>query len=126
VFAVNAQSGALSPIPESPYPSLTGAGNLDFSWSGNFAYLAACGDGTVGGYSVSRTNGTLSVLRRSPFPSDACPNAIATDVTNLFVANYYANTMSVYRINRSSGGLVAIPGSPFPVGASPASVVIVR
>jgi 6-phosphogluconolactonase (cycloisomerase 2 family) len=76
-FAIDATSGALTPLAGSPYPAGTGAGAIPaFSPDGGYLYVMNQTADTVSGYSIDSTTGVLTPLA----------NAVATGTTPSWIA----------------------------------------
>jgi 6-phosphogluconolactonase len=90
-----------------------------------FAYVAN-DSGTISGYLLNATNGKLSSVVGSPFPTTTeSLNSVAVDPTNRFVyATYGVTNKNVegFTINCVTGQLTPIPGSPFSAGVSPYAI----
>jgi 6-phosphogluconolactonase len=95
---------------------------------GRYVYTANNSDNSISGYRIG-SNGTLTPVPGSPFPTAARPLSVAVDplgrsvyVTNL-VNKFLPGTVSAYRIG-NEGALTPIPGSPFPAGKGPWAVAV--
>ena len=76
-FAIDATSGALSPLAGSPYPAGTGAGAIPaFSPGGGYLYVMNQTAATVSGYSIDATSGVLTPL----------PNNVGTGTNPSWIA----------------------------------------
>jgi 6-phosphogluconolactonase (cycloisomerase 2 family) len=127
-YSVNLTTGALTEL------GTVTVGNLPFDVAltpaGSFLYVPNFNDGTISGFSVSKTTGALTALAGSPFADgDSGPSAVVVSPNGkfLFVANVSTNSAgsnSVFSISSATGALTAIPGSPFP-GAGPGNGVTV-
>jgi 6-phosphogluconolactonase len=131
-YTIDRTTGALSPIPGSPFA----AGSLPFSVvvdsSGNFAYVANFASNNVSAYTIDHTTGALSPVPGSPFAAGTNPFSVAVDPSGNFA--YVANgcgdpacslgTVSAYTIDRTTGALSPVPGSPFAAGSFPSSVAV--
>jgi 6-phosphogluconolactonase len=108
-----ASSGALTPVPGSPFSA--GATPTAVVVADNFLYAINSLDGTISGYSVNSTNGVLTPLAGSPFA--IVGSSLATDYLgqHLYVAALTA--IQAFNIDSTSGGLTP-SGSPFPVGGA--------
>jgi 6-phosphogluconolactonase (cycloisomerase 2 family) len=97
---------------------------------GNFVYTndnpsGAPGSNTVSALSVG-TDGTLTPIAGSPFPTGGTGDGGGFYATNravvngklLFVSNAVSGDVSVFTIDPTSGALTAAPGSPFKTGAA--------
>lgn len=104
-----ASSGALTPVPGSPF--VTGTQPLSMTTVNNLLYISNAGDGTLSGYMIDSTSGVLTPMAASPFPIAA--GAITTDVPGAFLYVSGPQGMLTYSINGSNGGLTQV-GSPVP------------
>jgi hypothetical protein len=108
-------TGALTPVPNSPFP----AGTVPFAlvWNGsllspgNLLYAIDSSDGTISGYSINSTNGVLTPV--SGFPFSIAGLSMATDSFGQYL--YVASPIGIqaFAINISSGALTPSTGSPF-------------
>jgi 6-phosphogluconolactonase (cycloisomerase 2 family) len=129
-YAIDGTTGALSPVPGSPFatPSISGA--IDFPISiaveptGRVAYVANAFSNTVSAYSIDATTGTLSPVAGSPFATGSSPFSVAVDPTGHFayVANLGSNSISGYTVNTTAGALSPVAGSPFGAGSGPIQI----
>jgi len=89
-FTIDSSSGLLAPIPGSPIgETYTGPVSIVIDPSGKYLYVAnQQSSGNVAGYTIG-SNGALSLLTSSPYPTGAQPNLIASDPNGnfLFVGN---------------------------------------
>jgi 6-phosphogluconolactonase len=126
-FAIDMASGALAPVPGSPFPTGHAPSALAVDPSGTHLYVTNESDGTVSAFAISST-GVLNPVPGSPFAAGAGPVGVAVDSRgHLYVANGLSNDISAYSIvatGSSSGALTPIPGSPFPVGTQPNAITI--
>jgi 6-phosphogluconolactonase len=122
-YAVNAGTGALTPIAGSPFVS-TGSGPAAVSVApgGNFLYVANSASNDLSVFSIASGTGVLSPV--ATVAAGDVPYGIAVDPTGsyLYVSNSSSNNVSAYAITASSGALTEISGSPFPVGIAPTSL----
>ena len=119
-------SGALTPVPGSPYTVST-PGCIDPSPSGitdfygRFLYTSDEGASDISGYAIAGRTGTLTELARSPFPDyggcpsgKASPRGLTTEPTGrfLYVLNGNYSNISIYSINAGHGFLAHIKDTP--------------
>jgi 6-phosphogluconolactonase len=130
VYSVN--SGALTEVSGSPFPTFPNAVAMCLTPSGNFLYVLNSNLAVVFGYTVS-SSGRLQQFAGLPTPtstgpsaSSAGPLAMAMDPAGrfLYVANTLQNTAAILTINSSTGALTPITGSPFIAGTNPISITI--
>jgi 6-phosphogluconolactonase len=139
-MSITPGSGALTPIPGSPFFSqpIVGVGNaLAPDPLGRFLYVLA--GGSITGYSINPTNGVLSQLAGFPLsPSQEIgASSMSIDPSGKFL--YIASSVSQpalgegppvvygYSINQTTGALTALPSSPFSIGGiQPMAITITR
>jgi 6-phosphogluconolactonase len=108
-FAITPSSGALTPIPGSPFAA--GNGPLGIATLSNFVYVSNATDGTISAYSITPGSGVLTPVPGSPFPIAA--GALGTDGFGLLFASTAAG-IRVFIIDFPAGTPSEAPGSPFP------------
>ena len=128
-YAVNATTGALTPIPGSPFAADLAPVSIAADPRSKFAYVANCGSfcagggenyGVISGYTINATTGALKIiweLRFPPGPGDY-PESMTVDPAGKF-AYVSSGSLWGYKINASTLALTAVPGSPFGSGGSP-------
>jgi 6-phosphogluconolactonase (cycloisomerase 2 family) len=123
-FAVNPNTGMLTPLSGSPFPSSSGPGQIVLHPSGKFVYVVGYTDGTVWGYSVNETTGALTPVPGNPATAGNGPFglAITSSGKNLYVVNSSDDTLQGFSINTSTGQLTN--QGTVPVGSIPESVTI--
>ena len=115
-FAINAVSGALTPISGSPFAEGFPVSPLAIDPTGKFAYMeqTATSNTILLGFAIDSTTGFLSSVPGSPFPAGSL-FPITVDPTGKFA---YASDPSAgvlaFAIDGTTGTLTPIPGSPFP------------
>jgi DNA-binding beta-propeller fold protein YncE len=121
-YAINASTGALSPVPNSPYAAGTNPVAASVDPSGRFLYVANQGSGNVSAFRIDAGTGALTPLTPipGPFPAGTSPSAIGIDPAGkyLYVAN--SGGVSAFSID-ANGALATIPG-PFTAGTAPAAI----
>jgi 6-phosphogluconolactonase (cycloisomerase 2 family) len=147
VYSVDGNSGALTPVQGSPFPSgSSDPVSLATSPLGNSLFVANecvsstdCSQGSVAVFSVNATTGNLTPIAGSPFPLGVYePSSIGVTPSGnfVFVASQCATSSScnqggvvaVFASDPSTGALSPVPGSPFltggaePSAASPSAV----
>jgi 6-phosphogluconolactonase len=75
--------GALTSIPESPFPAGTEPVSITVTRNGRFAYVANLHGGNISAYHVS-SNGALAPLPGSPFKAGIEPVSISADPARNF------------------------------------------
>jgi 6-phosphogluconolactonase (cycloisomerase 2 family) len=125
-FTIDPNSGALTPISGSPFPTgPTGSfpGPSALIANGNFLYVALAGtvnaNNQIVVFSIDQNTGSLTPIPASPFVTGNDPLYMAlVPVTTssqafLYTANIQDNTISAFTANNSTGVLTPVSGSPY-------------
>lgn len=131
-YTIDGSSGALTPMPTSPFAAPTFPGSAVADPSSRFLYVPSQGAnsmiGTILAYSINQSTGALTAIPGYQFPlTDAggivTPAAVTIDPSGKFL---YATinepgtgpnlAVAVFTINHSDGTLTPISGSPFAIG----------
>ncbi len=130
-YRIDQATGALTPVPGSPFATVRSPNTLTVAGQGRFLYAADLNAGEIAEYAIDGTSGTLRPLPGSPFQAkDAAGGSYAgvlrTDHGGRFVfaLNPGINNLSVYAVNPDTGALSVVPGSPFATGAQPLSLAV--
>jgi 6-phosphogluconolactonase len=116
VFSITASTGALTPVPGSPFPMGVSPINMALSPSGGFLYVTGGGSlgtsGNVQAFTVSQ--GVPSLVLGSPFSTGTNPYglAIAPGGGFLYTGNNFDNSISEFTVN-ADGSLTQLASSPF-------------
>jgi 6-phosphogluconolactonase (cycloisomerase 2 family) len=122
VYKIDPATGALTPIPGSPFPSPGLIQSLVIDPTGRFVYLVAlnANRGYVWGYRIDHPTGALTLISGSPFPAGDFSDGLTVDATGRFVyvSNIYGGNnnggnISGFEIDLHTGALKPMPGSPF-------------
>jgi 6-phosphogluconolactonase (cycloisomerase 2 family) len=122
-FSIDSSTGALTPVPGSPFKIPLNANVSGFAIhpSGRYIYVSTAGAANgILAWSIDTIAGTLAVLPASPFAPGTTPVGIAIDPTGKFL--YSSNAVSGggisgFTIDTGSGSLTSMAGSPFDTGA---------
>ena len=151
-FSINQTTGALTPLPGSPFPIIPYTCGICFNFdtiyglaidpSGNFLIGGGEMNGVVYVYRIEAGTGSISEVAGSPFveqtPSCAgvgsCfPGAAITDVTvtptgqYVFVSSQYGvNGLAMYDFDSSTGALSNLTWSPSPYNTWSTTSAVVR
>jgi 6-phosphogluconolactonase (cycloisomerase 2 family) len=130
-YSIDRKTGALTPVPTSPFATGYGPTCVAVDPTGQFVYVTGTGNsiflGTVSGYSIDRKTGVLTPVPGSPFAATPGTFVIAVDPTARFAyvaTSDSTSTVLGYRIDRKTGTLTPIPGSPFGGVSTPQSVAV--
>jgi 6-phosphogluconolactonase len=131
-FSIDETSGALTPVPGSPFIVPVGACNpkADFCQeipsdtaiepTGTYLYAALGIESAIAGFVIDRSTGALSDLPGSPYPEQspegdfcpfnafgACPNSWTESIDPsgkfIYVADNQFNDISIFKVNESTG-----------------------
>jgi len=121
-----AATGALTEVPDSPFPTVTGTNALTLS-QGSYLFIAEGVPGAqlpipsyIDGFAVDPTTGALTAVPNSPYQmnpvSDACSvvpkDLLAVSGRYLYVADAYESAVSGFAIG-STGALTELKNSPY-------------
>lgn len=129
VFAVNADSGLLSRLPEPPPRTGKGPVALALDPAGRFSFVANAGDNTVSVF-THRREGTAAIFpiyhTESKYAVGSNPRALTVDPTGnfLLVANAGDNSLSMFNIHFHQGLLKLVDGAPYPTGTAPVAMAV--
>jgi 6-phosphogluconolactonase (cycloisomerase 2 family) len=80
-YTINAVTGALSPVADSPFAAGRGPRSITVDLSGKFVYVANFGSNNVSAFTINPTTGALSPVAGSPFPAEGGPFSVVTTGT---------------------------------------------
>ncbi len=127
-FSIDPTSGALMPLPGSPYQAAPGVDQIPaFTPDGKYVYfLDGTNPGGVTGYSIDATSGALTLISGSPFPAGSGPNWISftPDGKYAYVANNDEDTISAYSVNDTNGVLTPLSTPTFQTDEHPEDLSI--
>jgi 6-phosphogluconolactonase (cycloisomerase 2 family) len=112
-FSIDGTTGALTPVPNSPYviPGLTIAADPQ----GRFLFVG--GAGVINAFTIN-VDGSLTLVTGSPFSnSNGTPTQIVTDSSGKYLYALNGSTIAEYSYNQTTGVLTSL-GSPFSAGMS--------
>jgi 6-phosphogluconolactonase len=127
VFSVNDATGALTPVPGSPFPPGSGGGPYSVTFNPAGTLLATANDtfpGAVSVFAVS-AEGALTEIPGSPFVTGGNASqsvAFSPDGKLLAASNFDSESVSLFSV-ASNGGLTLAPQSPFSAGNGPIGVM---
>ena len=114
-FAVNNSTGALSPLPGSPFPlpspfGLPGLGEgMVADSQGKFLYVANVG---INAFSINAATGALTSIASPPITSGSGLE-VTIDPFGKFLYSADGSQISAFTIDSNTGVLTAVAGSPF-------------
>jgi 6-phosphogluconolactonase len=125
-YAINPTTGALTPIPGSPFTVGTNPNAVALDTTSKFLYVANALSSNISAFSVDPSTGALTPLPGSPFATGYTPDAIAVYPLGnfLYIANQLSDNIWAYQIDSETGTLTPISGSPFFAGHSPTSLTM--
>ncbi len=107
-FSIDATSGALTAVPNSPYTNVSFPESIAADPKG--AVLFVGGSAGITAFTVSPTDGSLTFVGLTP--TTAGPTQLVTDGLGKYVYALTGSTISAFSYT-SSGALTAVPGSSF-------------
>jgi 6-phosphogluconolactonase (cycloisomerase 2 family) len=112
-FAIASDTGALTPVPGSPFPA--GTNPTAVVLAGSFLYAINSPDRTIdrtiSGYSINSANGVLTPLSGSPFAIVGF--SLAADSSGQYLYVPGPTGIQAFSIDSTSGALNPLTGSPF-------------
>ncbi len=117
-FTIGA-TGALAPLPGSPFPAGASPQQVAITPSGEFLYASDGNDpeGGISAYTIDSSTGNLTALAGSPFAtaSSGQPDGLSIDPSGnfLYAALTFNNSIAAFTINSNTGVLTPVAGSPF-------------
>jgi 6-phosphogluconolactonase len=118
-------TGALFPVPGSPFPAGGNPLSLAFGAGGKFLYSANPDptNPSISGFSIDLGTGALTPLSGSPFPLPVS-HYIATDQTGAYLYVTSGASIVGYAIDATTGALTPLPGFPVAAGANAYSITV--
>jgi 6-phosphogluconolactonase (cycloisomerase 2 family) len=116
-YRINATTGALEAVTNSPFAAGLGPSSVAVHPSGEFVYVANGSSASISAYRIDASNGALipidadgAVVGIQHFPAGTNPRSISVDPSGqyAYVANFGDDNVSVQRIDTSSGALTFI------------------
>jgi hypothetical protein len=77
-YTINATTGALAPVPGSPFAAGFQSNSVAVSANGQFAYVANVNSKDVSAYTINATTGALTPVPGSPFAAGAFAFSVTT------------------------------------------------
>ncbi|HZW95020.1 MAG TPA: beta-propeller fold lactonase family protein [Candidatus Eremiobacteraceae bacterium] len=112
-FSIVSGTGALTPVPGSPFSSGTNPSTLAFA--NGFLYALNqpfTPNSSISGYSVNSNSGVLTPLSGSPFAISGVSMVTDSFGEYLYVAGL--DGIQPFAINSTSGALARVSASPYP------------
>jgi 6-phosphogluconolactonase len=133
-FSFDDTSGALTPVPNSPYAvGLTPQG-IAVSKDGNYVFVANTGSNNVSVFSICAAasatcltpDGSMTAAG-TPVSAGVGPVAVAVDhgFNYVYVLNYSSSSVSQYRYSPGTGALTPLSPVSISTGLNPTSLVVV-
>jgi 6-phosphogluconolactonase len=124
-YAINKSTGALVPVPGSPFTADQIPYAVTIDPTGGFAYVANYSSSTISVFKIDQCSGSLWASTTSVPTGGTHPISLALDPQGrfLYVPNTLSNNVSAFAVG-SNGTLTAVPGSPFASGPSTQGVAV--
>ncbi len=128
-FNIDPNTGALSPILESPFTATNGSGPsaITVDPSGKYVYATTPGSSfSIWCFTITSTNGQLVAVTSSPFSLSAGGLFALFDPNGnyFYIGSQSGNGVAGYTYNPSTGAPTVISGSPFSTGTPPGKMVL--
>jgi len=122
-FTIDSQTGALTLMPGSPFPTLENGQpyGIQVDPSGKFLYVALSNSNGIAAFTIDPTTGALTTVPGSPFQTSSAQFTQTYELTIapsgkfLYAFNFNGNTVTAFTINPTSGVLTTVAGSPFAI-----------
>ena len=114
VSSIDPASGALTPVPGSPFLAGRFTIGVGADASSRFVYAANKWSGDISAFTLDATTGGLTPVSGSPFPVTAIPASISVHPSGrfLYVSKVgFGSGISAYMIDGATGALTLVPGS---------------
>jgi 6-phosphogluconolactonase len=114
-YSINKSTGALVPVPGSPFTAEQIPYAIAIDPTGSFAYVANYSSGSVSVFKIDQTTGSLVSLGQGVPTGGFGSLYLSLDPQGrfLYVVNTQSDNVAAFAIG-SNGLLTAVPGSPFP------------
>jgi 6-phosphogluconolactonase len=120
-----ADSGALTPLPGSPFS--TGRGPASLLADNDYLYTLNGLDHTVSAYSVDQNTGILTQVQGSPFPAGTASGGLINGTPGvLYAPDSQSNSILAFSVDLTTGSLSPLSGSPFPTAVGPVALTTIR
>jgi 6-phosphogluconolactonase (cycloisomerase 2 family) len=126
-FQVDQASGALTPVPGSPFPTGWGPQWVALHPSGQYLYTANSYGNTMNIFGVNSSTGVLTPIAMVPTTGNR-PREIAPDPSGayVYVADESSGDISAYSVDTNTGMLNPLPGFPVALGGATVGVIFDR
>ena len=130
-YSINATTGALTPIAQSPVWAHWGPTRLASDKGGYRLYVANQGSHDLSAYFINRTTGALTQVPGSPFAAGGTASGVAVHPSGKFVYETTDNThggsvgVMAWQV-QSNGSLKPVPGAPFQISRSNPNAPIIH
>lgn len=125
-FAIDPNTGALTQIAGSPFPTGSDPQGIATDPSGKFLYTANSQDTTLSAFTIDSSTGTLTPVSGFPYATLFGPAALAIDPAGqfLYVGENSTNGIEAFSINATTGAIIPITGSPFSPGSAVSGLAV--
>lgn len=126
VYRVNLTTGALAPVPGSPFATPLQDIRIAADPQGRFVFATNGSANSVSAYALNAATGALTAVPGSPFAAGtfACHVVAHPSGQFLYVSNLTSFDVTGYRIDAATGSLAVLPGSPYKTNVSGFDIAI--
>ena len=124
-YAIDKNSGALMPVPGSPFTADQIPYAIAIDPTGSYAYVANYRSGSISIFKIDQTTGSLSLITQS-VPTGGIGSLYLTFDPQgrfLYVVNTQSSNVAAFAVG-SDGSLAPVPGSPFATGSFTQGIVV--
>jgi 6-phosphogluconolactonase len=126
---ITTNTGALLPMPDSPFSTGVFPQGVTIDPRGRFVYVANATSGTVSGYAIDQARGTLTAIATGGTGNtETNPTCVAIDPARgiyLYTTNSLSSDISAMQLSPNDGSLKQVQNTPFPSSALPQCAVAV-
>ena len=135
-FVIDANTGALTPIPGSPFatgnaPQYMALVPVTLVGGTEFLYTANVQDKTISAFVVDGSSGTLTAMSGSPYHGATSLGGLAVTPTSTSTGNYFlyaadpqAKAVIAFTVDGTTEALSPVSGSAFPAGKAPTLLTV--
>jgi 6-phosphogluconolactonase len=116
-YAIDGKTGALTPVPNSPYIA-TGGTSIAADPTGRFLFVSDFASGDITVFTINANDGSLSPVAGSPFLSGIAAAQMSTDGQGkfLYVTEGLGGAhVAAFAVGQTTGVLTTVTGSPFAI-----------
>jgi 6-phosphogluconolactonase (cycloisomerase 2 family) len=121
-YTIDAATGALIAMPDSPFLSRSGAFAVAIAPNGKFGYIGSGSGAQVTPFSINQTTGIPTAVAGSPFSGAGGGSSVVVVSPSsefVYTAGSSDGSVSAFSVNPTTGALTSLASSPFAGGDNP-------